>query len=157
MAPRLSNCFIYYWLYKISSAIDSGFWQNEPNLPGSGAARCFFAVLSADHLIRSRGITGWAQVNGGTLLTPSEKDALDEWYLRNASLWLDFRIILMTARVMIWGQRRPDDALARAQATTARNEPVWPEVIRPEGIALEAAMVPRPYMVRSVTPPRAPL
>jgi hypothetical protein len=120
-------------------------------------ARCFFAVLSADHLIRSRGITGWAQVNGGTLLTPSEKDALDEWYLRNASLWLDFRIILMTARVMIWGQRRPDDALARAQATTARNEPVWPEVIRPEGIALEAAMVPRPYMVRSVTPPRAPL
>ena len=63
----------------------------------------------------------------------------------------------MTARVMIWGQRRPDDALARAQATTARNEPVWPEVIRPEGIALEASMVPRPYMVRSVTPPRAPL
>ena len=103
------------------------------------------------------GITGWAQVNGGTLLTPSEKDALDEWYLRNASLWLDFRIILMTARVMIWGQRRPDDALARAQATTARNEPVWPEVIRPKGIALEASMVPRPYMVRSVTPPRAPL
>jgi lipopolysaccharide/colanic/teichoic acid biosynthesis glycosyltransferase len=103
------------------------------------------------------GITGWAQVNGGTLLTPSEKDALDEWYLRNASLWLDFRIILMTARVMIWGQHRPDDALARAQAMTARNQPVWPEAIRPEGIALEAAMVPRPYMVRSVTPPRASL
>ena len=100
---------------------------------------------------------GWAQVNGGTLLTPSEKDALDEWYLRNASFGLDFRIILMTARVMIWGQRRPDDALARAQATTVCNEPVWPEVIRPEGIALEAAMVRRPYMTRSVTPPRAPL
>jgi hypothetical protein len=131
------------------------FWQNEPNLPGSGAARCFFAVLSANRRIRPRGITGWAQVNGGTLLTPSEKDALDEWYLRNACLWLDFRIILMTARVMIWGQRRPDDA--PAQATTVRDEPAWPEVIRPEGIALEASMVPRPYMVRSVTPPRAPL
>ena len=76
----------------------------------------------------------------------------------NASLWLDFRIILMTARVMIWGQSRPDDALARAQATTTvHNAPVWSEAIRPEGIALEAAMVPRPYMVRSVTPPRAPL
>ena len=47
------------------------------------------------------GITGWAQVNGGTLLTASEKDAFDEWYLRNASYWIDFRIILMTMRVMI--------------------------------------------------------
>jgi lipopolysaccharide/colanic/teichoic acid biosynthesis glycosyltransferase len=56
------------------------------------------------------GITGWAQVNGGTLLTPPEKEALDDWYVRNASFWLDFRIILMTFRVMIWGQRRPDIA-----------------------------------------------
>jgi lipopolysaccharide/colanic/teichoic acid biosynthesis glycosyltransferase len=56
------------------------------------------------------GITGWAQVNGGTLLTPSEKDALDEWYVRNASLGLDLRIVLMTLRFMIWGQRRPDQA-----------------------------------------------
>ena len=31
------------------------------------------------------GITGWAQVNGGKLLTPEEKNALDEWYVRNAS------------------------------------------------------------------------
>jgi lipopolysaccharide/colanic/teichoic acid biosynthesis glycosyltransferase len=54
------------------------------------------------------GITGWAQVNGGTFLTPSEKDALDEWYVQNASFWLDLRIVLMTLRVMIWGQRRPD-------------------------------------------------
>jgi hypothetical protein len=47
------------------------------------------------------GITGWAQVNGGTLLSASEKDALDEWYMRNASWWLDFRIIVMTLMVMI--------------------------------------------------------
>ena len=43
------------------------------------------------------GISGWAQVNGGTLLTPSEKDALDEWYVRSAAFWLDLRIIIMTA------------------------------------------------------------
>jgi len=54
------------------------------------------------------GITGWAQVNGGTLLSPSERDALDEGYVRNASFWLDLRIVMMTLRVMIWGQRRPD-------------------------------------------------
>jgi hypothetical protein len=47
-------------------------------------------------------------VNGGTLLTPSEKDALDEWYVRNASFWLDLRIIIMTLQVMFRGQCRPD-------------------------------------------------
>lgn len=46
------------------------------------------------------GITGWAQINGGTLLNPEEKDKLDEWYILNASLWLDFRIVAMTFRVM---------------------------------------------------------
>jgi hypothetical protein len=38
-------------------------------------------------------------VNGGTHLTPSEKDELDEWYVRHASLLLDLRIIMMTLRV----------------------------------------------------------
>jgi hypothetical protein len=54
------------------------------------------------------GITGWAQVNGGLLLTPDEKEVLDEWYIRNASLWLDLRIIFMTAVIMfLRGDRRP--------------------------------------------------
>jgi lipopolysaccharide/colanic/teichoic acid biosynthesis glycosyltransferase len=39
------------------------------------------------------GITGWAQVNGGQLLSPEEKNTLDEWYVRNASFWLDLRIV----------------------------------------------------------------
>jgi lipopolysaccharide/colanic/teichoic acid biosynthesis glycosyltransferase len=65
------------------------------------------------------GITGWAQVNGGTLLTPSEKDELDEWYVRHASLLLDLRIIMMTLRVLIRGQSRPDGAAANARS--ARN------------------------------------
>ncbi len=56
------------------------------------------------------GITGWAQVNGGTLLTPSEKDELDEWYVRNASLWLDLRILAMTVQFLIGGQRRTNVA-----------------------------------------------
>lgn len=46
------------------------------------------------------GITGWAQVNGATLLTPEEKNDLDDWYIRNASLWLDLRILLMTLSVV---------------------------------------------------------
>ena len=32
------------------------------------------------------GISGWAQVNGAKLVTKDEKEKLDEWYVRNASL-----------------------------------------------------------------------
>jgi lipopolysaccharide/colanic/teichoic acid biosynthesis glycosyltransferase len=54
------------------------------------------------------GITGWAQVNGGVLLTPDEKEWLDEYYVRNASLWLDLRIVIMTALMFFRGDRRSE-------------------------------------------------
>ena len=57
-------------------------------------------------LLLRPGITGWAQVNGGSLLTAEEKGALDEWYIAHASPWLDIRIILLTLRSMIFGDRR---------------------------------------------------
>jgi Bacterial sugar transferase len=47
------------------------------------------------------GISGWAQVNGAKLVTKGEKEKLDEWYIRNASLWLDLRIIMMTIKVVL--------------------------------------------------------
>jgi lipopolysaccharide/colanic/teichoic acid biosynthesis glycosyltransferase len=51
------------------------------------------------------GITGWAQVNGGKQVTNDEKGDLDEWYVRNASPWLDFRILLLTCRYVFVGNR----------------------------------------------------
>jgi lipopolysaccharide/colanic/teichoic acid biosynthesis glycosyltransferase len=51
------------------------------------------------------GITGWAQVNGGKLLTVEEKNALDEWYIRNASLGLDLKIVAKTVLFMLRGER----------------------------------------------------
>ena len=42
------------------------------------------------------GITGWAQVNGRNALTWEQKFALDLWYVDHWSLWLDFKIILLT-------------------------------------------------------------
>jgi lipopolysaccharide/colanic/teichoic acid biosynthesis glycosyltransferase len=53
------------------------------------------------------GMTGWAQVHGGTLLTPEEKSVLDEWYVRNASLWIDLTILLKTVGILLRGERRP--------------------------------------------------
>lgn len=51
------------------------------------------------------GITGWAQVNGGKQITNEEKGDLDEWYIRNASPWLDLRILLLTCRYVLVGNR----------------------------------------------------
>ncbi|MGK0190189.1 MAG: lipopolysaccharide/colanic/teichoic acid biosynthesis glycosyltransferase [Verrucomicrobiales bacterium] len=42
------------------------------------------------------GITGWAQVNGRNAISWEEKFAMDVWYVKNRSLWLDLKIILMT-------------------------------------------------------------
>lgn len=51
------------------------------------------------------GITGWAQVHGGSLISANEKNALDEYYIRNASLRLDLKILLRTAIIIFTGDR----------------------------------------------------
>jgi len=68
------------------------------------------------------GITGWAQVNGGKLLSAEEKDALDEWYIRNASLWVDLRIIFMTFQCVVQGERRSETAIAAARGMRREQE-----------------------------------
>lgn len=63
------------------------------------------------------GVTGWAQVHGGKSITADEKIALDDWYLRNASLWLDLFILGKTLRVALRGQeKRDNEVIARAVA-----------------------------------------
>ncbi len=43
------------------------------------------------------GITGWAQINGRNAISWEEKFALDVWYVDHWSIWLDLKIILITA------------------------------------------------------------
>jgi len=43
------------------------------------------------------GITGWAQVNGRNAISWEEKFKLDVWYVQNQSLWLDIKILFLTA------------------------------------------------------------
>jgi O-antigen biosynthesis protein WbqP len=47
------------------------------------------------------GLTGWAQINGRDELPIPQKVALDEQYLQQQSLWLDVKIIAMTALKVI--------------------------------------------------------
>jgi sugar transferase EpsL len=43
------------------------------------------------------GITGWAQVNGRNALTWEQKFELDVWYVGHCGLWLDIKILWLTA------------------------------------------------------------
>jgi lipopolysaccharide/colanic/teichoic acid biosynthesis glycosyltransferase len=65
------------------------------------------------------GITGWAQVHGGSLITPEEKNALDEYYIRNASLWLDLKILVKTARVLFAGDGPHMKVVEQTLSTTS--------------------------------------
>jgi lipopolysaccharide/colanic/teichoic acid biosynthesis glycosyltransferase len=47
------------------------------------------------------GMTGWAQVNGRNALSWPEKFAFDVWYVEHWSLWLDFKIMLLTLREVV--------------------------------------------------------
>lgn len=47
------------------------------------------------------GMTGHAQVNGRNAIGWEEKFKLDTWYVENQSVWLDFKIMLKTIRVVI--------------------------------------------------------
>lgn len=64
------------------------------------------ALFNQDDLIALRtgcgvhelvpGLTGWAQVNGRDELPIPDKVTLDEFYLRNQSIWFDVKIIWLT-------------------------------------------------------------
>jgi lipopolysaccharide/colanic/teichoic acid biosynthesis glycosyltransferase len=62
------------------------------------------------------GLTGLAQINGGTSLSADEKSALDEWYIQHASLSLDIQIILRTIWIMVRGNPRNHTQISTALA-----------------------------------------
>ena len=59
------------------------------------------------------GVTGWAQINGRNALSWDEKFVLDLWYVDNRSIWLDFKILWLTARKVI----KRDGISAAGEAT----------------------------------------
>lgn len=72
-------------------------------------------------LMARPGITGWAQINGGSLITTEEKGALDDWYVHKASLWLDLRIALYTIIFVFTGERRFEQAMHQAKVLQEAN------------------------------------
>lgn len=62
------------------------------------------------------GLTGWAQVNGNSLLTAADKLALDLWYVSHRNPAIDVGIVIKTLGVMIAGERIDRSSLERAYA-----------------------------------------
>lgn len=56
-----------------------------------------------DRLEVKPGLTGWAQVNGGYDLSPSEKLELDMYYINNRSVKMDMIILLKTIKIIFTG------------------------------------------------------
>jgi lipopolysaccharide/colanic/teichoic acid biosynthesis glycosyltransferase len=73
------------------------------------------------------GLTGLAQINGGKLLTPDEKDALDEWYVQHVSILVDLKIILRTLWVLVRGDHRNDRQISAAVAEKNMTSKCVPE------------------------------
>jgi lipopolysaccharide/colanic/teichoic acid biosynthesis glycosyltransferase len=68
------------------------------------------------------GLTGWAQVNGNTLLTPAQKLALDIWYIEHRSFLFDLRIVLMTIGTILAGEKVNVVNLKKAQMHLSHRE-----------------------------------
>jgi lipopolysaccharide/colanic/teichoic acid biosynthesis glycosyltransferase len=47
------------------------------------------------------GLTGWAQINGRNAISWEEKFALDVWYVDNRTIWLDLKVLVLTARSVL--------------------------------------------------------
>jgi len=76
---------------------------------------------TAVRLLVRPGITGWAQVNGAKLVGKDEKEKLDEWYIRNASLQLDFRSAIRTlGLLMLMRPGSSAEALADTEQVQSR-------------------------------------
>jgi lipopolysaccharide/colanic/teichoic acid biosynthesis glycosyltransferase len=78
------------------------------------------------------GITGWAQVHGAKLVSKEDKEKFDEWYIRNASPWVDTKIALMTLRIVSRNYLGSAEALADlAQVQAKRSRLAMPESSSP--------------------------
>jgi lipopolysaccharide/colanic/teichoic acid biosynthesis glycosyltransferase len=76
----------------------------------------------AQRLAVRPGLTGWAQVNGGKLVSPKDKCALDLWHMSHADLWLDLRIVVMTIVTFVRGDVLDAAAIGRATAWLKSSE-----------------------------------
>lgn len=67
------------------------------------------------------GITGWAQVNGRNNISWTKKFELDVWYVDHCSFWLDVKIILLTAKKVLFREDINMEGNATTEAFNGHN------------------------------------
>lgn len=60
------------------------------------------------------GMTGWAQVNGGTEVSWEDRIRMEVWYVEHRTLLLDLTILMRTPLVMLLGNRPNPAAIEQA-------------------------------------------
>jgi lipopolysaccharide/colanic/teichoic acid biosynthesis glycosyltransferase len=78
------------------------------------------------------GITGWAQVNGGRIISTDDKLVLDVWYVQNASFMLDLAIVLRTVKMVLFGDRIDTDAVNEARSNLDLRMPLRTKLVPAE-------------------------
>jgi lipopolysaccharide/colanic/teichoic acid biosynthesis glycosyltransferase len=101
---------------------DMSFVGPRPLLPVDQPIDC-----SARLVVRP-GLTGWAQIVGGRQISPSDKAALDEWYVRNMSLALDLEIMMGTVPMLIFGERVAESTDGRVRRASAPKQVIEQEI-----------------------------
>lgn len=81
------------------------------------------------------GLTGYAQIYGTYYSTPREKLQMDMKYLENASLSEDFRLLLATARILLFGEKTDIPSGKLISATKTRCSSL--DNMRHEGIRVK--------------------
>jgi len=84
---------------------DMSFVGPRPLLPADQTANF------SDRLLVRPGMTGFAQIEGGRHVSPTDKAAMDIWYVYNTSLSLDLRIIARTIPMLAFGDRVNSQAI----------------------------------------------
>ena len=102
--------------------------------PGAGSAQDQPSNTAVRLSVRP-GMSGWAQVNGAKLVTKEEKEKLDEWYVRNASLWVDLRIIMLTLSVMLKMRVSAEEAAADTEQVQNRHLDLQQTIAIPRRLA----------------------
>lgn len=71
------------------------------------------------------GLTGWAQIHGGQALSLDDKFIMDAWYVKHATLWLDLKILALTALRLRRLERIDVAEAARCRAEMADDLADW--------------------------------